>query len=206
GRSIIVKKNIDQKIPRNFHKNNIKAICVAASTGGPKAIAKIMGDIPEGFKLPVLIVQHMPGRFTREFAERLNDICCLNVKEAEDGDEIKDGHAYVAPGGFHMEVLNNRLYLNKEPPLHGVRPCADKLFISAAENYKDGLIGIVLTGMGTDGTAGLEAINKEGGICMAEDKSTCTIYGMPRSAIEKGVVHIVAPVDKIIGEVIKIIE
>ena len=147
----------------------------------------------------------MPAGFTKAFASRLNGISKLDVKEAEDGDEIKKGRIYLAPGGYHMVVSNGRIRLNTEPPMHGVRPCADKLFISAAENMGGSIVGIVLTGMGKDGTLGLEAIKKKGGICIAEDESTCTIFGMPRSAIEKGVVHIVAPIDRIVPELLDIL-
>lgn len=189
-----------------FLRPGIKAICIAASTGGPKALSKVMSMFPENFNIPVLIVQHMPAGFTKAFANRLNNECALNVKEAENGDEIRPGWAYLAPGGYHMVVSGRFLYLNQDPPMHGVRPCADKLFISACENMGGKIIGIVLTGMGRDGTQGLEAINTKGGICIAEDESTCTIFGMPKSAIEKGVVHIVAPLQRIIPEVLNIIE
>lgn len=191
------------KISLNNAKN-LKAVCIAASTGGPKALTKVMSDFPEGFNIPVLIVQHMPQGFTKAFAERLNSISKLTVKEAEDGEEIKKGYAYIAPGGYHMIVKNNSLYLSLEPPMHGVRPCADKLFISAAENFSGSVIGIVMTGMGKDGTKGLEAIWEKGGFCIAEDESTCTIFGMPNSAIKKGVVHVVAPLEKIVPEVLRI--
>jgi two-component system chemotaxis response regulator CheB len=182
----------------------IKAVCIAASTGGPKALSRIMSMFPVNFRPPLLIVQHMPAGFTRAFAERLNNGSALTVKEAAEGDRIEQGTAYVAPGGYHMLVEGGRIKLDESPPMHGVRPCADKLFISAAENMGGRLIGIVLTGMGRDGTAGLEAIAKNGGICIAEDESTCTIFGMPKSAIEKGAAHTVLPLDRIVGEVLHI--
>jgi len=184
---------------------DIKAVCIAASTGGPKALSKVMAMFPENYKLPILIVQHMPSGFTRAFAERLNGSSKVHVKEAEDGDMITGGTAYVAPGGYHMIVDDKRrISLNQEPSMHGVRPCADKLFISASENMGGKLVGVVLTGMGRDGTMGLLAIKERGGICIAEDESTCTIFGMPKSAIEKGVVHIVAPLENIVGQVMSI--
>lgn len=185
-------------------QSGIKAVCIAASTGGPKALSKVMSMFPEDFRIPVLIVQHMPAGFTKAFAGRLDSGSNLNVKEAEHGDEIKPGCAYVAPGGYHMVVKDWHIELNQEPPMHGVRPCADKLFISAAENIPGRIIGVVMTGMGKDGTLGLEAIGNHGGICIAEDESTCTIFGMPKSAIEKGAAHIVAPLDRIVPEVLSI--
>jgi two-component system chemotaxis response regulator CheB len=159
---------------------------------------------PERFNIPVLIVQHMPAGFTKAFAGRLDSGSKLSVKEAEQGDIIRPGWAYVAPGGFHMVVKDGRVELNQEPPMHGVRPCADKLFISAAENMAGKVIGVVLTGMGRDGTQGLLTIGAHGGICIAEDESTCTIFGMPKSAIEKGAAHIVAPLDLIVPELLQI--
>lgn len=188
-----------------FRKTDIKGICIAASTGGPKALSTLLSMFPEGFNLPVLIVQHMPAGFTKAFANRLNNSCPLSVKEAEDGDRIIGGTAYIAPGGYHMTVsADMRISLNQEPTMHGVRPCADKLFISAVQNMGGKLIGIVLTGMGRDGTLGLGAIKDNGGVCIAEDESTCTVFGMPKSAIEKGVAHIVAPLHGIVKEMLDI--
>ncbi len=185
--------------------DDIKAVCIAASTGGPKALSKIIPMFPKNYRLPILIVQHMPGGFTKAFAERLNASSNIEVKEAEEGDSILPGMAYIAPGGYHM-VVNKQgmISLNQEPPLHGVCPCADKLFLSAVENIKGKLVGVVLTGMGKDGSDGLEAIYKNNGVCIAEDESTCTIYGMPKSAVERGVVHKVLPLDHIVEEIINI--
>lgn len=189
----------------SFRGADIKGVCIAASTGGPRALAQVLSMFPGSFRLPVLIVQHMPAGFTKAFANRLDGSCALKVKEAEDGDSIDRGKVYIAPGGYHMVVNNSRhISLNQEPPMHGVRPCADKLFMSAAENMGGKLIGVVLTGMGRDGTSGLGVIKDMGGICIAEDESTCTIFGMPRSAIEKGVTHIVAPLESIVKEVLNI--
>lgn len=195
-----------KKYKSGIRLNDIKAVCIAASTGGPKALSKVIADFPSDFKLPVLVVQHMPAGFTKAFAARLDSISKLKVKEAQDGDDIKKGWVYIAPGGFHMLVEGRRIKLNQDPPMHGVRPCADKLFISAAENIGGRIIGIVLTGMGKDGTMGLEAVSRHGGICIAEDESTCTIFGMPKSAIEKGVVNIVAPIDRIAQEVLQVLD
>ena len=188
--------------------SDIKAICIAASTGGPKALSKVMPMFPKGFHIPILIVQHMPAGFTKAFANRLDNSCKISIKEASDGDKIVPGCAYIAPGGYHMVVKSGVsggiISLNQEPAMHGVRPCADKLFISAAEVLGGRIIGIVLTGMGRDGSEGLSIIKQHNGICIAEHESTCTIYGMPKSAIEKGVVDIIAPLDDIVGEVINI--
>jgi chemotaxis response regulator CheB len=186
------------------YTGGIRAVCIAASTGGPKALSKLMSMFPDGFKTPVLIVQHMPAGFTRAFAARLDGICKLNVKEGEHGEPVKPGWAYVAPGGYHMVVKGGCIELNQEPAMHGVRPCADKLFISAAEVFGR-VLGVVLTGMGKDGTVGLQSIGERGGVCIAEDESTCTIFGMPRSAIEKGAAQYVTPLDRIVSKIVDII-
>ncbi|KPU44651.1 chemotaxis response regulator protein-glutamate methylesterase [Oxobacter pfennigii] len=196
---------VSQNSQTSMKGNEIKGVCIAASTGGPKALSTVMKMFPQNFKLPILIVQHMPAGFTKAFAKRLDDNCPVSIKEAQAGERIEKGKAYIAPGGYHMVVEKDMtISLNEEPAMHGVRPCADKLFISAAENIGGKLIGIVLTGMGKDGTLGLKAIKDKGGICIAEHQSTCTIYGMPKNAIEKGVVHIIAPVHDVVGEVLKI--
>lgn len=188
------------------NSDDIKAICIAASTGGPKALSTVMQMFPDKFKLPVFIVQHMPAGFTNAFAKRLNQNSKLEIKEAENDDKIYPGHGYLAPGGYHMTIKNDRICLDQEMPMLGVRPCADRLFISAAQNIKGRVIGIVLTGMGKDGTNGLCEIKKNGGIGIAEDESTCTIFGMPKSAIEKGVVDIVVPLDRVVPELLKILD
>jgi Chemotaxis response regulator containing a CheY-like receiver domain and a methylesterase domain len=185
--------------------SSIGCVCIASSTGGPKALTRLVPEFPEGFDIPVLIVQHMPAGFTKAFADRLNGLSNIRVKEAVDGEKITGGTAYIAPGGYHMVVRSGGfISLNTEPQLHGVRPCADKMFISAAQNMEGKLIGVVLTGMGRDGTDGLMAIKERGGICIAEDESTCTVFGMPKSAIERGVVHIVSPIQNIAGEILGI--
>jgi len=196
----------DSALIRPLPKDSIKAVCIAASTGGPKALSTLLSMLPADFKLPVLIVQHMPEGFTKTFASRLNNICKLLVKEGEDGESIKGGTVYIAPGGYHMTVNKDIcISLNQEPLMHGVRPCADKLFISAARNMGGKLVGIVLTGMGRDGTEGLAAIKERGGICIAEDENTCVVFGMPKSAIEKGVVHIVAPLQDIVNIILDLL-
>lgn len=147
----------------------------------------------------------MPAGFTKAFANRLDNLCPLCVKEGEDGEKIVPGSIYIAPGGYHMEVAEGGfISLNQGPQVHGVRPCADNLFLSASKHMGGSLIGIVLTGMGRDGTEGLLKIKEHGGVCIAEHESTCTIFGMPANAIKNNAVHIVAPLENIADEVLKI--
>jgi two-component system chemotaxis response regulator CheB len=184
----------------------IKAVVIGASTGGPKALYSLITRLPENFAVPVFVVQHMPEGFTKAFAERLNSNSTIIVDEAHHLEEAEKGKVYIAPGGYHMEILKDkRIHLNRDPSVWGVRPSVDKLFSSAAEVYGENLLSVVLTGMGRDGANGTIDVKKNGGITMSEDKSTCTIYGMPKAAFETGMVDIVIPLDKIANEIISIV-
>jgi two-component system chemotaxis response regulator CheB len=186
--------------------NKIDAVAIGASTGGPKALYSVITALPERLGVPVFIVQHMPVGFTKAFAERLNLNSKIKVVEAFDGISIEKDVVYIAPGGYHMEVENDKkIHLNTEPAIWGVRPAVDKLFASASKVYGSHLLSIVLTGMGKDGAQGTVEIKKNGGITISEDKSTCTIYGMPKAAYETGMVDIVASLDEIAPHIIKIV-
>jgi len=184
------------------YKNLIEAIVIGASTGGPKALYSVITTFPRNIGVPVFVVQHMPVGFTKAFADRLNTNSAINVKEAEDGETYVKDCVYIAPGGFHMEIWGDKkIHLNTEPSIWGVRPAVDKLFISASEIYGPNILSIVLTGMGKDGANGTIVIKKNGGYTMAEDKSTCTIYGMPKAAFETGMVDEVLPVHEVTNQV-----
>lgn len=183
---------------KNNTRKKINAVTIGASTGGPKALYKVITKLPSDIGVPIFIVQHMPVGFTKAFAERLDNNSKLKVFEAFDGQKIDSSVVYVAPGGFHMEVgKDNKISLNKEPTMWGVRPAVDKLFISASEIYGEHLLSVVLTGMGRDGAQGTIEVKKNGGITISEDESTCTIYGMPKMAYETGMVDLVLPIDEI---------
>ncbi len=199
----ISKKQISIDKSCNLKTETIKAIVIiAASTGGPRALNEILSKLEKkNFPVSYLVVQHMSCGFTATLASRLNLISLLNVKEAEDKEEIRPETIYIAPGNFHMEIenINNRIYiaLNQKPTLHGVRPAADYTMTSVANNFKYNMISVILTGMGKDGAAGAEKIKEKGGKVIAQDKNTCVIFGMPRVAIEKGIVDIVSPLQEI---------
>lgn len=199
----------DVTVSRNMNtiKSNskIEAVVIGASTGGPKALYKVITKFPEHMGVPVFVVQHMPVGFTKAFADRLNDNSKIYVKEAEDGEVYQKDTVYIAPGGYHMELGNGgRIKLTTEPAIWGVRPAVDKLFVSASKVFGAHLVSAVLTGMGRDGADGTSFIKDNGGITLSEDESTCVIYGMPKATFETGKVDIVAPIDSVADEILKI--
>ena len=166
-----------------------KVLLIASSTGGPKALMTLFETLPKGIRVPCVIVQHMPVGFTKSFAQRLNGAGSFVTREAEDGDQLEPGVALLAQGGKHLEFYGaEKLRFNDGPDRLGVKPCADYLFESGAKFLGDKALGVSLTGMGKDGTAGALAIKKAGGTILAESAETCTVYGMPRSAKEAGAV------------------
>lgn len=177
-------------------------ILIGASTGGPNAIEKVITGFTQDINAAVLVVQHMPSGFTKAFAERLNKKCSLEVLEARDGNKIEKNKVYIAPGGYHMVVKEPGIIrLNQEPPLWGVRPAVDQLFISASLVYTNRIISVVLTGMGKDGAKGTVEVKKNNGITIVQDEETCVIYGMPKVALETGYVDYVVPIDKIASKI-----
>lgn len=159
------------------------AVVVAVSTGGPNALAELVAGLPAGLPVPVLVVQHMPPEFTKQLAGRLHRIGTLHVDEAVDGEPVRPGHVYVAPGGRHMAVERRGpdvyIALNDDPPENSCRPAGDVLFRSAAAAYGARLLAVVMTGMGRDGRHGSEAVRDAGGSVIAQDAATSVVAGMP---------------------------
>ncbi|MEW5945996.1 MAG: chemotaxis response regulator protein-glutamate methylesterase [bacterium] len=181
-----------------------KVVVIGASTGGPRALTEIIPALPGDLPAAVLVVQHMPPKFTRSLAERLNSLSSLEVVEAEDGQKIRGGTVYVAPGDHHMRIGGDAtIVLSQEQARLGVRPSIDILMRSAAGTFKKLAIGVVLTGMGTDGTLGLQSIKDAGGVTIAESEESSVVFGMPRSAIEArcadNVLHLGEIAEKIVS-------
>ena len=182
----------DKKIRAYSKKTPV--ILVGSSTGGPSALSEIIPALPASLSSPVVIVQHMPAGFTRSLSERLNSLSPLKVKEAEPGDQLMVGQVLVAPGGFHMTLdENERIALNQKPAVHGVRPAVDVTLNSLNKHFGKNMIGVILTGMGSDGAIGMSILHSAGGYVIAEHESTCVVWGMPRSVVEAGAADAVLP-------------
>jgi len=173
-------------------------VVVAASTGGPATLMKFVPSFPKDFPGAVLLVQHMPGNFTAQFSQQLAEISQIKVKEAEAGEIIVPGQLYICPGSHHLRVSpTGRVSLDDGPRISGYRPCAD-LALESASDYSGAMtVGVVLTGMGNDGSKGVQAVKAAGGHVIAQDEATAVIFGMPQEAIKTGAVDQVLPIDSI---------
>ncbi|QTL38615.1 chemotaxis response regulator protein-glutamate methylesterase [Xenorhabdus budapestensis] len=188
--------------PLNFKPllSSEKLIAVGASTGGTEAIKNLLQPLPVTSPA-LLITQHMPSGFTRSFAERLNKLSQVTVKEAEDGERVLPGHAYIAPGDRHMELCrsgaNYQIMTSSTPPVNRHRPSVDVLFRSVAKYAGRNAVGVILTGMGSDGAAGLLEMKQAGAYTLAQSESSCVVFGMPRAAIQLGAVDEVMDLQKL---------
>jgi two-component system chemotaxis response regulator CheB len=181
-----------------------KVLGIGVSTGGPNAMAEIFKDLRVPFSVPVFITQHMPPVFTRMFAEKLKLVSGLPVFEAEAGQPVKAGEVYVAPGGYHMVVLETKdgltIGLNEDPPENSCRPAVDVMFRSLVKFYGAHVLGLVLTGMGSDGVRGSEAIVAAGGEVIVQDEATSAVWGMPGAVAHAGLASSLLPLEGIAGE------
>ncbi len=176
----------------------VELIAIASSTGGPGVLRQILSALPGDVSIPIAVVQHITPNFTQGFAQWLDGQTELHVTVAEDRDWLEPGHVLVAPEGAHMVVAPGGIVrLDDSPPVHGLRPSANPLFESAARVYGDGTVGVVLTGMGEDGADGLQRLRLAGGYVLAQDEASCVVYGMPKAAVERGVVDRVLRPDQI---------
>jgi len=173
-----------------------RIVVIGSSTGGPRALGTLIPALPADGRTAYLIVQHMPAGFTKSLAERLDTVSQLTVREAAQGDHLAAGLALLAPGNLHMRISpTGTVELDEGPRVHGVRPSIDVTLASAVERYGQLALTVILTGMGSDGTAGAVALHEAGGVVLAEDESTCVVWGMPRAVFERGVTDRVVPLD-----------
>ncbi|WP_447977020.1 protein-glutamate methylesterase/protein-glutamine glutaminase [Candidatus Nitrospira bockiana] len=187
-----------------------KIIAIGCSTGGPQALSELLPMFPEDLAAGILIVQHMPKCFTKPFAERMNQRCAIEVREAADHDDITPGVALLAPGGVQLRVARRQatkiqvtLSKDGEGLLHA--PSVDVMMLSIAELYGERAVGVILTGMGQDGLEGMRAIKGAKGRTIAQNEATCTVYGMPRAVVEHGCAEKIVPLSQIAGEVMNMI-
>ena len=213
--------NIDNKnihISRTLKKNSeaykVKKekfdyiIAIGTSTGGPNALQSVLPLLPENINGTIVVVQHMPPKFTKSLANRLNNLSNIKVKEGEEGDILQKGYCYIAPGDFHMKVLSKEDYiikLTKDPPIKGLRPAVDVLMDSVAK--LDGLkkVGVIMTGMGSDGAKGIVQMKKSNGYTIAQDEESSVVFGMPKLAIETEHIDKIVPLNSIAQEIMSIV-
>jgi two-component system chemotaxis response regulator CheB len=192
---------------RNPLISSEKLIIIGASTGGTEAIKEFLVQLPSDSP-GVLITQHMPEGFTRSFANRLDKLCKISVREAEGGERVLPGHAYLAPGHSHLKLVrsgaNYMTQLDDGPPVNRHRPSVDVLFESAAQAAGKNAVGVILTGMGKDGAAGMLKMKEAGAYNLAQDEASCVVFGMPREAIAIGATHDVGPLSELPGRVMMV--
>jgi two-component system chemotaxis response regulator CheB len=186
-------------------------VAIGVSTGGPEALGQVIPALPSTLSVPVLLVQHMPAGFTTSLAESLARKSALRVVEAYEDMKVEKGVVYIAPGGIHMTVRNKNgkvvIGLNDSPPENSCRPSVDVLFRSLGEVYgKHGILAVVLTGMGSDGSAGVRALKRKGCFCIAQDQNSCVVYGMPRAVVDAGLADEIVELENIAGNIIRRIE
>lgn len=184
-----------------------KIVALASSTGGPKALQSVIPKLPANLNAPVVIVQHMPVGFTASLAERLNSLSEVKVKEAEEGEVLEAGVVYISKGGKHLNVLTMSskysIHYSDEPSREGVKPCANYMYESLMDSRYDQIICVVMTGMGADGTKGIINLKEKKKLhVIAQESSTCAVYGMPRSIVNAGLADNIVPLEQIAQEII----
>jgi two-component system chemotaxis response regulator CheB len=192
--------------PRKGGDRRIAIVAIGTSTGGPKALQEIVPKLPRDFPVPIVIAQHMPPNFTGPFAERLNHLSPLEVREAREGDLLRSGLALVAPGRGHMRIRRQRgietaVSISEKGDDFIYRPSVDAMMLSVAECFPGRALGVILTGMGSDGAKGLAVLKRTGGRVIAQDEDSCVVYGMPKAVVEAGLADEVVSIENIAGQI-----
>jgi two-component system chemotaxis response regulator CheB len=192
-------------VPGPNYRSSERLIAVGASTGGVEALQELLTAFPSDAPA-ILVTQHMPALFTATFAKRLDQCCAVSVSQAEDGERVLPGHVYIAPGGFHLELARNGANyvcrVHEQPLVSGHRPSVDVLFRSVAKAAGGSSVGIILTGMGKDGAAGLLEMRQAGASTIGQDEASCVVYGMPKAAHDCGATEVELPLNRIPGQVL----
>ncbi len=192
-----------------LRKGKSEIVTIGISTGGPNALTQMLPQLPAELGVPILIVQHMPPIFTKSLAQSLDKKCALTVKEAEDGEVLANNIVYIAPGGKQMKLIasndgkNRLIKITNDPPENSCKPSADYLFRSVGDYFVGRSTAVIMTGMGSDGTKGLEILKSKGSYIIAQNEETCIVYGMPKAPVEMGLVDMIAPLNKIADEIVK---
>lgn len=190
-------------------KSGDKIVALACSTGGPKALQSVIPYLPKNLNAPMVLVQHMPAGFTKSMADRLDVVSPIHVKEAQEGDVLKKGTVYIAPGGKHMEIKkcadgSHRVKLNDMPAIGGLKPCANITYDSLKTSGYDQIVCVVLTGMGADGTNGILSLAKNKPVyVISQSANSCVVYGMPKAIVETGMVNEVVPLTEVAQTITK---
>ncbi len=193
--------------PPRLPRGQVEILAIGASTGGPNALADVFAKLPKDFRAPIVVVQHMPAMFTRLLAERLTAQFAIPVQEGASGKMLMPGHAYIAPGDYHMMVVRDgtqrRLLVNQDPPENSCRPAVDVLFRSVAKTFGPNSLAVVLTGMGQDGLRGCEFLREAGGQILAQDEATSVVWGMPGFVARAGLADKVLSLAMIADEILR---
>ncbi len=188
-------------------RSKSEIVAIGISTGGPNALAKMMPDIPSNIGVPILIVQHMPPIFTESLAKSLDSKCAIDIREARDGENLMPNTALIAPGGKQMKVAaspdgqNRIIRITNDPPENSCRPSVDYLFRSVSHHYIGRATGVIMTGMGSDGSLGIKLMKRNGSTIIAQNEASCTVFGMPKEPIEAGDADLVTPLENIALEI-----
>ena len=207
--NVIAKKDLLHNFSISSGTKTRKLVALVCSTGGPKALQSVIPKLPKNLAAPMLVVQHMPAGFTDTMAHRLNELSEINVKEASEGDVLKNGSVYIAKGGTHLAVKEEHgkvsIYFDDTPPIGGLKPCGNIMYSSICNLFcYDEIVCVVLTGMGADGTKGIVELSGHKKIhVIAQDEKTSTVYGMPKAIYESGLTDVVCGLDKIADEITK---
>ena len=188
---------------------NIKYLVgIGTSTGGPRALQDVITKLPENLPGAVFIVQHMPPVFTKSLADRLNGISNIRVKEAENGENVKAGYVYIAPGDYHMEIIHEdkegyKIITSQKPLVNGHRPSVDVMMDSLSKLKNERIIAVIMTGMGSDGADGIKKIKNVGGMTIAQSEETCVVYGMPKAAVATNAIDVILPLEDITKQILR---